>query len=62
MYVEAKGIENDSFPMRKKMFRKYLDQAYDNVYYFEVRSILQCKDMMEILEYGKLLKPKKKEK
>lgn len=62
VFVEAKGWENDSFPIRKKMFRQYLDKNYDNAFYFEIRSLLQCKDMMEILEFGKIVSKEKKKK
>ena len=60
VYVEVKGFENDSFPIRKKMFRKYLDENMDNAWYFEVRNIVQCKDMIEILEFGKIISKTKK--
>ena len=62
VFVEAKGFENDSFPIRKKMFRKYLDENIENALFFEVRSILQLNDMIEILRYGKLNNNKKKRK
>lgn len=62
VYVEVKGWENDAFPLRKKMFRKYLDESIDNAWYFEIRSLLQCKDMMEILEFGKIVSKEKKKK
>ena len=60
VFIEAKGFENDSFPIRKKMFRKYLDENIPNAYYFEIRSIMQLADMIEILTYGKINKKKKK--
>lgn len=62
VYIEVKGFENDRYPIIKKMFRKYLDENIDNAFYFEIRSLLQCKDMMEILEFGKIISKEKKKK
>ena len=62
VFVEAKGFENDSFPIRKKLFRKYLDENYKHgeAFYFEIHSVLQAKDMMEILEHGEIINKKKR--
>lgn len=49
IYIEAKGIENDVFYIKKKLFIKYLDDCYINTgqrsIYFEVytkRHVLQA--------------------
>ena len=58
IYIEAKGIENDVFYIKKKMFIKYLDDKFiktgQKSMYFEVfnkRQLLQAVDIIK--EYGK---------
>lgn len=49
--VEAKGYENDRFPLKKKLFRKLLESGgYENFIYFEVFSQKQVKEMITILK------------
>lgn len=36
--IEAKGHENDVFPLKRKIFRKYLEKQKGNYIYFEVHS------------------------
>lgn len=57
VYIEAKGIENDVFYIKKKMFIKYLDNRYlengEKSIYFEVynkRQLLQAIDIIK--NYG----------
>lgn len=55
--IEAKGLENDRFPIKKKMFRKYLEKYSEYferpVVYFELYSkkqLLQAIELIKIME------------
>ena len=49
--LEVKGFQNDLFPYKFKMFRKLLEQPeYKNVLLFEVFSIKQLKEYIEIIK------------
>lgn len=51
--IEAKGLENDRFPMKKKMFRKSLEEWETPVMYFELYSKKQLMQAIEIIKnYG----------
>lgn len=57
IYIEAKGIENDLFYIKKKMFIKYLDNLYleknERSLYFEIYSKKQLLQAIEIInEYA----------
>lgn len=57
VYIEAKGIENDVFYIKKKMFIKYLDDLYiktgERSIYFEVYTKKQLLQAIEIIKsYG----------
>lgn len=57
VYIEAKGIENDVFYIKKKMFIKYLDNLYiekgEKSIYFEVYTKKQLLQAIEIIKsYG----------
>lgn len=57
VYIEAKGIENDVFYIKKKMFIKYLDNLYikkgERSIYFEVYTKKQLLQAVEIIKsYG----------
>ena len=57
VYIEVKGIENDVFYIKKKMFIKYLDDRYlesgEKSIYFEVYTKKQLLQAVEIIkEYG----------
>lgn len=52
--LEIKGFENDTFPIKKKMFRNYLEVNLPNAIFFEVRTIKQLKHALKIVdEYEK---------
>lgn len=60
--IEAKGIENEVFPIKKKLFRHYLESWKKRVAYFEIYSKKQLiqaieiiKSMNQITEIRKLL-------
>ena len=68
--IEAKGMENEVFPIKKKLFRKYLESWKKRVVYFEIYSKKQLiqaietiKSMSQITEIRKLLEwlPTKKD-
>lgn len=51
--IEAKGIENDVFPIKKKMFRKWLEDNHSKSIFFEVytkRQLLQAVDVINTLQ------------
>lgn len=54
VYIEAKGIENDVFYIKKKMFLHYLDQLYtksgERSIYFEVYTKKQLLQAIEIIK------------
>lgn len=54
IYIEAKGIENDVFYIKKKMFIKYLDTQYiekgEKSMYFEVYTKKQLLQALEIIK------------
>jgi hypothetical protein len=57
VYIEAKGIENDVFYIKKKMFIKYLDNLHiekgEKSIYFEVYTKKQLLQAVEIIKsYG----------
>ena len=57
VYIEAKGIENDVFYIKKKLFIKYLDEQYTNKgeksIYFEVYTKKQLLQAIDIIKsYG----------
>lgn len=54
IYIEAKGIENDVFYIKKKLFIKYLDDCYINIgqrsMYFEVYTKRQLLQAIKIIK------------
>lgn len=48
--IEAKGFENDVFPIKKKMFRKYLEHSQQNTIFFEVYTKKQLLQAIEIIK------------
>ena len=53
IYVETKGKENDVYPLKRKMFLKWLEQvAVDNewkCYFFEPHNVGQIKETIEVI-------------
>ena len=57
VWIEVKGIENDVFYIKKKLFRKYLDNLYQTKgkrsVYFEIHTKRQLLQALEIInEYA----------
>jgi hypothetical protein len=50
--IEAKGRENDVFPLKKKMFRKCLEDEFPNSIFFEVFTLKQLRQAIEIIKHG----------
>lgn len=48
--IEAKGQENDQFPIRKKLFRAFLETVDYPVVFAEIFTISQLRDFMQTLE------------
>ena len=47
--IEVKGMENDVFPYKKKLFRKLLE-SFDKVLFFELGTIRQLKQAITIIK------------
>lgn len=51
--IEAKGIENDTFPLKKKLFRKLLESMEMPCVYFEVHTKKELLEVIKIIKsYG----------
>lgn len=66
VYIEAKGIENDIFYIKKKLFRKYLDNKFIKTHrhsiYFEIYTKKQLLQAIEIIkEYEQSLSKNKEQ-
>lgn len=48
--IEVKGIENDTFPIKKNLFRKYLETLPQSVMYFEVRNKKELVEAINIVK------------
>ena len=48
--IEAKGQENDTYPLKKKLFRKWMEKWLPNGIFFEIRTIKQLKQAIKIIE------------
>ena len=47
--IEVKGIENDVFPYKRNLFRKYLEDIETPVMFFEVRTKKELKETLRII-------------
>lgn len=48
--IEMKGFENNTYPLKKKIFRKWLESNYPNSIYFEIftkKQLLQAIDIIK---------------
>lgn len=51
--IEAKGIENDTYPLKKKLFRKLLETLSTPCLYFEVHTKRELLEVIKIIKsYG----------
>lgn len=54
VYIECKGVENDTFYLKKKLFRKYLDEQFvkngTHSIYFEIYTKKQILQAVEIFK------------
>lgn len=50
VYIEIKGIENDVFYIKKKLFLRYLDSLPGNHIYFEICTKTQLLQAIEIIK------------
>ena len=53
--IEVKGMENDLFPVKKKMFRKHLETLNEPVVYFEIYSKRQLLQAIELVKVMKII-------
>ena len=51
IYLECKGFENDTYPIKRKLFRKYLEgrNDKDNIIFCEIRNIRECNQLISKL-------------
>lgn len=51
IYFDVKGKENDTYPLKKKMFLKHLEERNDNYHYlfFEPHNVKQILQAIEII-------------
>lgn len=57
IWIEIKGVENDTYYIKKKLFRKYLDDIYESTgqksLFFEIYTKKQLLQALEIIKaYG----------
>ena len=48
--IEAKGMENDCFYLKKKMFRKWLEDNHPKSIYFEIYTKKQLLQAISIIQ------------
>ena len=48
--IEAKGLENELFPIKRKMFRGWLERNCPNSLYFEVFSKKHVEQAIDIIK------------
>lgn len=51
--IEMKGFENNTYPLKKKIFRKWLESNHPNSIYFEIftkKQLLQAIDIIKKLD------------
>lgn len=48
--IEMKGFENDTYPLKKKIFRKWLESNYPNSIYFEIFTKMQLLQAIDIIK------------
>lgn len=59
--IEAKGIENDTFPLKKKLFRRFLESMEMPCVYFEVHTKRELLEVIKIIKsYGTTIGQDKK--
>lgn len=49
--IEVKGKANDVYPVKRNLFRKHLEEHYDNCMFFEVKS---KKELLEAIKIAKM--------
>jgi hypothetical protein len=47
--IECKGRANESFPMRWKMFKKYISENYPDITLFKPQTEKECQEVVEII-------------
>lgn len=48
--MEAKGVPNDVYPLKRKLFRKLLEDSPTHILFFEVKSIREVKEAIKIIK------------
>jgi hypothetical protein len=48
--VEVKGFQNDVYPIKRKLFRRYLETIKTNCIFFEIFTIANTIEMVNILK------------
>lgn len=50
-YIETKGFKTDSYNIKVKLFRKWLE-GQSNVHFSEIRSMRELNKLIEFIKYG----------
>ena len=48
--VEVKGFENDVYPLKQKVFRKWLEGSDEKYMFFEVKNVAQLQNMIKMIK------------
>lgn len=59
--IEAKGKENDTYPIKKKLFRGVLETLPNNPMFFEIFNKKQLLQAIEIIKSYESINPKDKD-
>lgn len=47
--IEVKGMPNDTYPLKRKLFRKYMEECSYPIVFFEIHTIKQLKIAIETM-------------
>lgn len=49
--IECKGFPNDVYPLKRKLFRRYLEslENKDKILFFEIKHVKECETIIQII-------------
>ena len=50
IFIETKGMPNETYPLKKKLFLKYLEESGSNVLFFEPHNSVQITEVINIIK------------
>ena len=50
--IECKGRANESFPIRWKLFKRYISKQYPKMKLFKPQKHKECDDVINLIKYG----------